>query len=545
LSESGQNEAAVRVLRHIAVSFPISELAGQSMIRTAQLYAANLADPIRAVETYQEYLSKTTGDPSVPTEIFNIASQLTAQQRYLEALHVYGVFVDSFPTDTRAAAALHAIGQTHQQNGAWQDAIDSYERVFEEYPGEKIVPQTRLAVAECRINLGEWSAAKDLYASFVTEFPKDGQAAMSAARIDVLKKLSQFQDLLADDMIDRNKDDAQFQIGRTVLTELKNPIKAVEEFRKVVNNFRQSDLSDDAQLEIGRTLLSLNQLDAARRELLSIPVRYANSPLADDALHLVGQSYETQAIALAGVTLEKARQNSFVMQQRSAYSRFRRQSTLETARDAAERGQAKKEGNAQLLALSEANQAWRRNSSQVDNLFCNVTQAEIQAETETALQIANRQDRINDAYREAVGLYARTAADYPLGDMTDRSLTRVADILETKLKDRPAAMQTYQRIVKLFPGTPVAEDAAWKVAVFHVEESQYAQAVEGFQTFIRNYPASSRVADAQFAMAEVLEQMGRWNDAMDAYEVFRQKFARHPKVQLASRQITWIKTYRK
>jgi len=99
--------------------------------------------------------------------------------------------------------------------------------------------------------------------------------------------------------------------------------------------------------------------------------------------------------------------------------------------------------------------------------------------------------------------------------------------------------------VKLFPVTPVAEDAAWKVAVFYVEESQYAQAVDGFQTFIRNYPASKRVADAQFAMAEVLEQMGRWNDAMDAYEVFRQKFAKHPKVQLASRQITWIKTYRK
>jgi TolA-binding protein len=106
-------------------------------------------------------------------------------------------------------------------------------------------------------------------------------------------------------------------------------------------------------------------------------------------------------------------------------------------------------------------------------------------------------------------------------------------------------MQTYQRIVKLFPGTPVAEDAAWKVARFQVEEGRYAAAADAFQTFIRNYPGSTRVADAQFGRAEVLEQLGRWNEAMDAYEVFRQKFNKHPKVTLAAQQITWIKTYRK
>ena len=545
LTVPGNNEASISVLRHIAVRFPTSDLAGKSIIRTAQLYAQNLANPIRAVETYQEYLSKTDGDPSVPTEIFNIATQLAAQQRYLEALHVYGVFVDSFPTDSRAAAALHAIGQTHQKNEVWEEAIASYERLFEEYPTAPIVPQTRLAVAECRINLGEWNEAKDLYADFAAKYPKDGNAAMAKARIDVLKKLAQFQDLLADDMIERNKDDAQFQIGRTVLADLKNPIKAVAEFRKVVKDFPKSDLADDAQLEIGKALLSLRQMDEGRRELLLIPKLYANSPLADDALHLVGQSFETQAIALAAVTFEKAREESFVMEQKSAYSRFRMQADVATARDAAERGALKKEGNATKLALNEASQAWLRGSSHVDNLYCNVTQAELQAETETALQIANRQDRINDAYRSAVEMYAQAAADYPLGDMTDRSLIRVAEILETRLKDRAAAMATYQNIVKLFPGTPVAEDAAWKVAVFYVEEAKYAQAVDGFQTFIRNYPASQRVADAQFAMAEVLEQMGKWNDAMDAYEVFRQKFAKHPKVQLAARQITWIKTYRK
>lgn len=200
-------------------------------------------------------------------------------------------------------------------------------------------------------------------------------------------------------------------------------------------------------------------------------------------------------------------------------------------------------GKSQELALNDAAFAWQQGSSQVSNLFCHVTQAELQ--TETALQVANRRDQINDAFREAVVMYAKAASDYPLGDMTDRSLLRVADILESKLKDRPAAMQTYQKIVKLFPGTPVAENAAWKVASFHVQEGKYTAAVDAYQGFIRNYPASTRVAEAQFGMAEVLEQLGRWNEAMDAYEVFRQKFNKHPQVTLAAQQITWIKTYRK
>ena len=139
----------------------------------------------------------------------------------------------------------------------------------------------------------------------------------------------------------------------------------------------------------------------------------------------------------------------------------------------------------------------------------------------------------------------RAAGEYPLGDKTDQSLLRVAQIFETKLRDRKAAMDTYQRIVKLFPGTPVAEDAAWNVALFYEQEAKHALASAAFREFIRNYPGSQRVADAQFAFAESLEQMNKWNEAMDAYEVFRQKFGKHPKARLASEQINWIKTYRK
>ena len=53
------------------------------------------------------------------------------------------------------------------------------------------------------------------------------------------------------------------------------------------------------------------------------------------------------------------------------------------------------------------------------------------------------------------------------------------------------------------------------------------------------------IHNAVFAMAEALEQLGRWVEAMDAYQTFREKFAKHVKAKIAADQINWIKAYRR
>lgn len=541
----GQEEQAIFVLSQIPIRFPIDGHANQAVLRIAQLHATHLANPLRALETYQEYLSLAGDDESVRAHIYNIAQQLAAKQRYVESLHVYGVFVDSFPTDPRAAEALRAIGQTHQTNEVWEEAIATYQRILDEYPGVPTLPQVKLAMAECHINLSHWRTARDLYEEYATQHPQDPQTPMVQARMVVLKNLDKFENLLADNEVQRNKDDAQFQIGRIVQEQLQNPVKAVAEFRKVVSKYPKSDIADDAQLEIGKSLLALGRLDDARKELLQVPGKFPNSPLADDALFLIGQSYEQQGLKLASITIEKARAEAFEQGQRGAYRAFNAQVAGRGGRLQQRRDDLKKSGDFDALALDEAKNAASELNFLQGGIANTARFAEQQAETESAIEVANRQDRINDAYREAVAMYMKSVSDYPLGDKTDESLLKIAQIFETHLKDRAAAMQTYQRIVKLFPGTPVAEDAAWKVAQFHEREAKYTAAAEAYRDFIRNYPGSARVADAQFALAEVLEQLGNWVDAMDAYETFRQKFGSHPKATLAMEQINWIKAYRK
>ena len=545
LNSLGQRDQAIYLLNRITATFPTHNLARQALLRIAQTHAANLASPLRAVETYQEYLSLVGDDANIRNQIFAIGSQLASGRRYIEALHVYEVFVDSFPTDPNAASALIAIGGIHQTNEVWDDAIAAYERMMEEFPQSKLIPQVKFSVAECQINLSQWLKARKLYEDYLAAHPKDNRAGVARARIAILKNLDRYQKLLADEAVERNKDDAQFQIGRIVLEQLKYPRKAIHEFRKVVQTFGKSHVADDAQLEIGKALLALNELDRARVELLKVASNHPGSPLADDALYLIAQSYEQQAMRLATVTVQTARAEAFERGQRLAY-RVAQDDFLKQNRDNQEQQKALKEAGRQREfdlngAVANTLIGGRRRSN-VRNQSLSVVQ---QAETESAIEVANRQDKINEAFRKAVALYGRAARDYPLGDRTSESLLRMAEIFETRLKDQAAAKQTYERVVKFFPGTPVAENAAWKVAQFHLDAGDFEKAVNAYRDFIRNYPASGRVADAQFAMAEALEQLGRWVEAMDAYQTFRDKFAKHTKAPAAIEQINWIKAYRR
>ena len=552
LGRLNQREQAIYILSRVNTSFPTHTLASQSVLRIAQIYEKDLWSPLRAVETYQEYLNVAPANPKDAAarrqQIFEVASRLVDKRRYVEALHIYNVFVDSFPTDARAAQALQAIGRIHQTNEVWSQAIASYQRVIDEYntgAGAKLVPSVKFAIAECQINLSQWRKARLLYDEYLKSHKTSSQAKTALARIDVLKNLDRYQKLLDDPEVTRNKDDAQFQIGRIVLERLRYTEKAIREFRKVVVKHAKSHLADDAQLEIGKAYLALGRMDEARAELLKVPADYPGSPQADNALYMIGQSYEQQAKRLATVTVQLARAEAYERGQRFAYQATAEALKKDIALQSDLQKNLKAQGKRRDFDLNSPNDNIRISGRLRANIINQSRAAEVQAETESALEVANRQDKINDAYRNSVAMYVRAATEYPLGDQTSESLLRMAEIYESQLKDRVAAMETYQKVVKFFPGTPVAEDAAWQVARFHEEEEKFKEAVDAYRDFIRNYPASKRVADAQYAMAEALEQLGRWVEAMDAYQTFREKFAKHPKSNQAQEQINWIKAYRR
>jgi len=544
LEAKGFFEEAILVWNDLTISYPTEAVAGQAALKIAQTYHQQLKRPLRAAEAYQELNFVRGGnDQEMQNAIFQIGTELKNEKRWVEALHLLGAFVDSFPRHPQAGQALTMIGQIHQANEAWEDAIAAYRRVASEFQDGQWVQDAKWSVAECTINLSRWHEAIVAYQAYVEAYPNDAEKVKEAnRRIEVLKDLERYQ-ALVDEPGQRKAFDAQYQIAKIVQSQLANPVKAIIEYRKVVANWPESHLADDALYEVGTAYLSLGETEKGREALLTVSQKYPTSPLADDALFMVGKSYEDEADKLATVTRAESLERNKDLAQRRAYSQARAnvRQQLE-ARDQRIAG-LKKAGKGEAAEVEEASQAGIFGQFNEANTMLFARQADQEVEALTATQLADRQDKINAALRQAVAAYT-SASKVAGADKADDALLQMATIYDQRLKDSQAAMATWLEIVRQFSGTSVAEDASWRIAQYYEREGKYAEAVEAYTAFLRNYRRSPKAAEAQFAMAENYERLGQWVNAMDSYSNYITNFPEAAQVEKAKSQINWIKTYR-
>ena len=540
LAGRGYYDEAIIVWTDLYIHYPSCTDAPR---RIAQTYQNNLKRPLLAAEAYLE-LNFTLGgsDVGVQNAILQIGTTLKGEKRWVEALHVLEVFVDSFPRHTSAGQALTMVGQIHQANEAWEDAIAAYGRVMEEFPNGAWVREARWAITDCTINLSRWREAMAACETYLRAYPKDARTAEATRRIGILKDLTLFQTLV-DEKGQRKAFDAQYQIAEIVLTKLANPVKAIIEYRKVAANWPESHWADDAMFKVGTTYLQLGETDKAREALRAIAEKYPTSPLADDALYQVGLSYQREADQYATVTRSATLADNKERAQRDAYGRMsasRRKMDDVNDQLIAQLRLAGKEQSAELQRARGAFQSGQYNFAQAANLAEQAKQEVVQL---TANQLADRQDKINAALRKAVSVY-QLAARVPAADKAADSLLKMAGIYADRLMDPDEAMKTYKEIVRQFAGTAVAEDASWRLATYYEKQRDYTEAIKAYDAFLRNYRPSTRAPAAQFAIAENYEHLGEWVKAMDSYTNYINNYPSGPMVNKATQRREWIKTYR-
>ncbi len=543
LAGRGHYKDAITVWDQLRIHYPTHPLAQQAAMNVARAYQHNLRRPLMAAEAYLEINASRGGnDVGVQNEIFGIGSALRNEKRWVEALHVLETFVDTFPRHPSAGVALTMVGQIHQTNEAWEDAIAAYRRVIGEYDNGEWVRQAKWSIAECTINLSQWRQAISAYRTYQRSYPGDGRIGEAERRIGILKDLARYQALVDEDG-QRKAFDAQYQIAEILATRLNNPVKAIIEYRKVTQNWPESHLADDALFKVGTTYRSVGDRDKARRALFAVATNYPTSPWADDALFIIGQMYETEARQLAAITREESLVEATEMAQQEAYGKWSADNKAMLAGQRSAVLQLKRAGDMDAAEFAEARNAAITSQSNISRARVLGEQAARQVEELTASQLADRQDKINAALREAVASYER-AAKVPTADKADESLLRMAVIYGEQLKDPDRAMSTYREIVRQFSGTSVAEDASWRIAEYHDRLGEYEQAIEAYDAFLRNYRRSPKASDAQFAIAESYEQLDEWVKAMDAYTNYINNFPDGPKAAKAREQINWIRTYR-
>jgi tetratricopeptide (TPR) repeat protein len=543
LAAGGYWEEAIGVWNELMVRYPASPPAQQAAARTAAAYQDQLGRPLRAAEVYLELNYARGGrDAEAQNAIYRIGGSLKSQSRWVESLHVLQTFVASFPKHPQAGQALTMIGQIHQTNEAWADAIDAYKRVISEFAAQgPVVQEARWAIAECTINLSLWREAVGAYGSFAASYPKDARVPEANRRIGVLKDLARYQQLV--DERGAKAFDAQFQIGTIVNTQLANPAKAIAEFRKVAQQWGASHLADDALYQVGAAYLQQGRTAEARAALAEMAAKYPESPLADDALLAIGRSYEDEAQRVAGWTREGQADANKDVAQRQAYVTLNGSRAQQRTEQQAKVQELRRNGEGKKAELEEARGAAGNNLFDNAQVSLAAEKAKQDVESQTATQLADRQDKINAALRKAVEAYA-TAAKVPGADKAGEALLRVATIHDERLHDSPAAMAAWLEIVRQFSGTTVAEEASWRIAQNYERGGQYAAAIDAYKAFLRNYRGSGRAGDAQFSVAENYEHLNEWVKAMDSYGNYVNSFPGGTLIEKAKEQITWIKTYR-
>ncbi|HUT13076.1 MAG TPA: tetratricopeptide repeat protein, partial [Thermoguttaceae bacterium] len=542
LEGRGFDDEAIVVWNELTIHDPMHGLSQQAAMKIAQTYHQKLKRPLRAAQAYQELNFVRGGDDqSLQDAIFQIGSELKGQKRYVEALHVLETFVDSFPRHAQAGQALTMVGQIHQTNEAWEDAIAAYRRVIDEFENGQFRQDAKWAIAECTINLSQWREATEAYREYVEAYAQDAKVAEANRRIEVLKDLARYQGLV-DQEGQRKAFDAQFQIATIVRDQLANPVKAIIEFRKVVANWPQSHLADDALYAVGTAYLTLDETDKAREALLEVAAKYPGSPLADDALYVVGKSHEDEATTLATVTRETTLARNKEVAQRRAYQLSRDNLFIQQEGRSKKIADLKEQGKGESAEFEEALKAGNFGQFNDANVRLFAQKAEQEVESLTATQLADRQDKINAALRKAVEAYT-SASKVAGADKADESLLQMATIYDQQLKDSDAAMATWLEIVRQFSSASVAEDASWRIAQHYEREEKYAEAVKAYEAFLQSYRGGERAAQAQFAIAENYEHLGEWVKAMDAYTNYVTNYPSGPLVAKAKDQIVWIKTY--
>ncbi len=99
------------------------------------------------------------------------------------------------------------------------------------------------------------------------------------------------------------------------------------------------------------------------------------------------------------------------------------------------------------------------------------------------------------------------------------------------------AIQGFETYVKMFPRSPMADDAQFNIGQAYYFDSKFDQAVAAFTQVVQNYPGTNAVPDALYKMGQAYGQLGREDEARQAFQRVSKEFPESDAARLARQQL--------
>lgn len=265
--------------RRLAEKFPLEPLSAQSQLIIAQIYILQ-----NQYHKAQEELIKVTQNFSTNAEIaslaqFKIGALYEHQGDWPQAMREYQKVTDLFPLSSMGLKTPLYIGEHYQRSkdgvkadNAYRKAVKYYQKFINEYSGTSVAAALRDYLALAYASQGKWNEAVDIWQTIVNEYPQSqiGETLLFAIGETYSRQIKDLQKAIEtyEDFVKRNPGSkiiryAKFQIGRLYLLK-EDFAKARQFFGELVRDYPgDGELRASSQLAIAASYEKQGSADKA------------------------------------------------------------------------------------------------------------------------------------------------------------------------------------------------------------------------------------------------------------------------------------------
>jgi len=446
-------------------------------------------------------------DPAA-TRQYAAAAALQNRDQFELAADEWQTFVTKFADDPRVPRGKHYLGVCLLKSGKPEAAEAALELVREQHPKFELLEATLLYLGIAQYNQAQagtkdkYDSAAGTFAELVQKYPEGKQVAQAVYY----------------------QGECQYAQG--------DKAAAMKSYARVVNEFPQSANLADAQYALGVTLEELGQADEAAKVYVAFLKRAADHPLAQEISLRYGETlFAAKKYAEAGARFAAAAQQLGFAS--ADYAQLRLGAALYEQKQYAEAAQAYEslgERFAQSAHIPQARLAagkcWYL-AEQFDaarKALAGVT-GDAAMMSEAAHWIAKSQLREGQAaaaLQTAERALANAAPDWAAQLEFD-----AADALYEIPDRRGEAVKRYAELAKNRGDDPLAPQALYMAAFSALQAGEHERAAQYAAAFRQKFAEHELGADVGAVLAESALQLGRTEDAANAYEHLVKQFADH------------------
>ena len=229
-------------------------------------------------------------------EAFSLADGLFRKEFHDQALAKFLAFVQQYPTHANASLALFLAGECDYAQEKYADALPLYGRVLAEYPNSEDVAVAAYQIGHCKYQLKDYPGAIAAFADLLQRVP-DTQYKASALYWtgESHYSLGQYADAVRayEQSIGLAPQGefaawAAYSIGMSQLG-LGNPDAALQSFQRVAKDYADSPVAAECELRVGDALREAGKAAEAVRSYEAV-LKRGDESLVPGALHGLGWS---------------------------------------------------------------------------------------------------------------------------------------------------------------------------------------------------------------------------------------------------------------